>query len=257
MDENRLLMNPLTARELGALAKSGILPGMPTDSGNIHKKARREMWTRQPRSGRGGGFLYFPPEPWRAILALRECRLGQAQPSAEVAAVSVKTAKDQAAAIRRDARLHILYMHDRFLGETALPAKVSTPLFTLLYKTPEASLGSYRPLMEIPDWVRAVKPKVSASTLNNWRALRDQGNTEALAGNYGNRRYSGIIDTNPELQKFVILGILKNLTCSQILESIPAEMRGGQDHSGKPIRLRSLQRWVAWYKKTYVKETIQ
>ncbi|MGQ9370569.1 DDE-type integrase/transposase/recombinase [Azospirillum sp. A39] len=52
--------------------------------------------------------------------------------------------------------------------------------------------------IDVPFWVRAALPSVSASSVERWVKAVEAGQAESLAGNYGNRKGSGALDRAAE-----------------------------------------------------------
>ena len=255
-----------TAAELAALA----LPEIPTTESGVLRFGVREGWRSRPREGRGGGREYHVsalPEAARAELARRalaEAGAGAAVlavPGAEaVPAKRLRRRRGPAAAsgrsiTRRDARLMVLALLDRYRRATGLPLRRARPMFADLYNGAAGAAGAAgdRPAcaVDVPDWVRAALPTVSASALADWAALRRRGQVDALGGAYGNRRGSGVIDRHPAVREFLAGGILQmpHLAIGELRDCLRAEFGEPMTVDGvaEPLALpslRSLQRWV-------------
>ncbi|MBF0262959.1 MAG: transposase [Magnetococcales bacterium] len=269
------------------MAVRNAITGVPTSKSSVIRLADRESWPRRPRQGRGGGWEYLPPEPWRTMLAVHEYK--QAAPSSasmvaenvEAAARQTEAGTEKKAALRRDAKLHILGAWERFRAEGNLPVVRGMELFCVLYgamvpvgKDGYSGAGDFdgrRHVLAIPAWVRGMCPSLCVATLANWRKARDQegdGALAALAGAYGNRRDQGLIDQCEPLKNKVIGMVLKtphwsgqqlrNALLAEIGEQVEVIENGATVRRPVPS-VRNLQRWVAQWKErnksVYVRET--
>ncbi|MCK5297240.1 MAG: DDE-type integrase/transposase/recombinase, partial [Alphaproteobacteria bacterium] len=125
----------------------------------------------------------------------------------------------------------------KFQAETGLAVKTSEYHFAVLYNSREIS--------NIPEWVYEAKNSISAVSLHRWRQKK-KGGINALADNYGNRKGSGIIDSNEEIRQ-LILGMLTDFPhCSAA--HVMAALRARFDRSILPS-YRSVQRWLTNWKK--------
>ncbi|MBF0418398.1 MAG: transposase, partial [Magnetococcales bacterium] len=277
-------MNAYTARELADLVSQGAAPGLPISRFRIAELADRESWQRRARQGRGGGWEYLPPEPWRTLLAVHEFK--QAAPSSalmapervEAAARQTEAGVEKRPALRRDAKLRILGAWEQFRHDSGLPLVRGMELFCTLYGAMQPvqkggfsasdDIDGQRHVLAIPAWVRAVCPSLCVTTLINWRKAREAGALEALAGAYGNRRDRGVIDQCEPLKNTVIGLVLKapHWSGPQLRDALLVEIGAQVEviENGvatlKPIpSVRNLQRWVADWKarnkSLYVRET--
>lgn len=177
-----------TAAEIAALA----LPGLPGTERNIRRRAAAENWPYRERQGRGGGREYpataLPLDARaelgrRATAAATPARLpapGPAAPPVLQTAATTAKARD-----RQDYKLAILAAWDAFRvagqgGVSALRHK-----FVGFYNAGEIG---------IEPWVRAQCRTISPSSLHRWEAARAGGDMTRLAGRYGNRAGSGVLD---------------------------------------------------------------
>jgi putative transposase len=100
-----------------------------------------------------------------------------------------------AARSRADAKLDILDALDRWLKATGQKTTKGIDEFCADYNR-----GHIAGL----DAARAVIPDLSTPTIYRWKkAVKTQG-AAALAGNYGHRKGSGLIDSQPELKDYVV-----------------------------------------------------
>lgn len=240
-----------TAAELAELD----LPGLPRSKKGIVDYARRNEWTTRTntdgerlsrrRAKRGGGTEFHKSLlPADALLRLSTLELKttpEPTPPERVAEPESFTPKD---ALRRDARLYILSAADRHskhnpkLGQLAADAD-----YAMRYSR-----------LDVPEWVRREVGEVSASSIRRWRKVRDTGDWHRLAGNYGNRRKSGVIDRAADgaaAERIAALLVAQpHLTAHHIRDLIAAEFGETVDAGGKRAPLptvRAFERWIrAW-----------
>ena len=161
-----------TAAELAALA----LPEIPTTESGVIRHGVREAWRCRAREGRGGGREYHVsalPAGARAELARRalaEAGAGAAVlavPGAPAAAEPVPakrlrrrrgpSAASGQSITRRDARLMVLALLDRYRRATGLPLRRARPMFADLYNGSAGAAGSLSvTLYTVPDNGRAM-----------------------------------------------------------------------------------------------------
>lgn len=166
------------------------LPGIPTTVQGF-RKAARDWAPSRPRQGRGGGIEYHVtalPMEARAELARR------ATPPAAVTATppAPKAEAPPPAALtgrgkdRLDAKLAIVRAFDAFVGQAG-----GQDLVKLRHK-----FVAFYNCGEIPvePWVRQARRSISVSSLERWTKAVQTGAAAALAGRYGNRKGTGVLD---------------------------------------------------------------
>jgi transposase InsO family protein len=265
-----------TALEIAEAA----LPEMPETKRGVNIIADREQWrtklakdgtplTRE-RKGYGGGWEYhisLLPEAARVELALRaqreaaEARAGSSpngeqSPSTltdsdgdgEQAPQSLRDSSPGGergpsnggkAQQRAEARAVILQACGQFLSDADLPVEQGLHVFAARY-----SAGD----IPVPDWVRRIKPSVSRGSLRNWRKAAEREGLGRLAGNYGNRAGSGVIDRNPAMRDLV-LGMLHQFphaSAAHVRDAIRARF---DDGATELPSYRSVQRWLTEWKR--------
>lgn len=155
---------------------------------------------------------------------------------------------DEAGRVRRDVRLAILSLFDRFCGETGKSGKSAREAFAALYND--------APTLAVPAWVRDAKRTISPNSLFNWDLRRDGGQLNALAGAYGGRKGTSVFDLAQGIYDHITAGILKGRRISS--EDLLEELRGafgaqievvmpetGEIKTRPLPTARSLQRWIA------------
>ena len=182
------------------------LPGLPGSIRGIDKLAKRQNWPSRPRQGRGGG-LEYPisalPLPAQESLLRTESREIIAQSSALVAQpvqhpVSNLNIAQQKA--EGDARAALITGR----GQEKMEAKREILALVESVKRSggnvETAVVDYNASrLEASPETRILFPSVSITTVHRWsKQMRGYG-LARLAGNYGNRAGSGIIDTYPQL----------------------------------------------------------
>lgn len=245
------------------------LPGLPGTERNVRATADREGWTSRPRPGRGGGREYpisVLPEITRRELRRRAAISAASKPeraAGEVigrklaltssidAAVQQRTREAgtaRAAGLtgtakdRMNAKLDLLGRFDQFAQHHATGKCAAMEAFVVAYRNGDI----YFPMRS-----RAlIGCDVSPATLRRWqRQVASQG-LASLAGDYGNRAGSGIIDSQPALRDFV-LGLLADkphITAKNMHRVLEAKFSG----TGVVIpHVRSCARWLVHIKRDH------
>lgn len=230
--------------ELAKLA----LPGMPASPRGIDKYFKRKNIVGSPRQASGGGLEYpfsaLPPDAQAALLA-REAPPPApvplpAPPSPPKKAFDplVKAAGDAAAAQlqgraqqRLNDRLTLLDSFAGLTGNDLLTAVVR-------YNTGE---------LNVPAEIRARIPRVSVATLHRWRAQVQRLGLARVAGQFGNRKGSGLIDTQPQLAA-ALRGLLVEFP--HVRPSFAAEFLAARyQDSGLTLPLpMTVRRWLNHWK---------
>jgi transposase InsO family protein len=228
-----------TAREISGL------PGMPQSISATIRKAKRENWQSRQRAGRGGGLEYHIsslPKETRQALAKEQpapsCDTGQAgqqlgkklalaaKAGRQVAKRSAEEGLKSAVALsprelqRDQARSTILAdwkNYRRISGEAIKPSMES---YAIYYNAGE------RQGLES---ARAIIPKISARTLLRWRKdLQTKGH---LGANYGTRKGSSKVATQPEVKTFIeaMLTAYPHCRASQAIQALRSRFANRAD----------------------------
>ncbi len=106
------------------------------------------------------------------------------------------------AQLRQDYKLAILLAFDRFKeasGDALTPARHK---FVGFYNARQ---------IDVPDWVRAASPTISMSTLERWAKARATGDAAGLAGRYGNRKGTGVLDSAVmDVKSYMVAVLVEN-----------------------------------------------
>ncbi|MER2558835.1 MAG: DDE-type integrase/transposase/recombinase [Candidatus Competibacter denitrificans] len=243
--------------------------GISVQAGN--QRSVRESWTFQKAQGRGGGKCYefsLLPGNVQAAILKRESRTlltegpldkaqNQAVPLPNIRKPSITKAEGDAKAAtatgkardRMDARLAILRQFEQFIQES--PIKSSRKTGGTLQK--EAFCAAWNQ-GRIDHPAHSLFPIISSDKLTRWgEQLRSNG-LYRLAGTYGHRRGSGLIDLQPQLSAalrcFIYeyphgqAGIAHQWLCSRY-DVLPAVLADdGPIHlPGRRTVARWLERW--------------
>ncbi|BAU15732.1 hypothetical protein LEP3755_62970 (plasmid) [Leptolyngbya sp. NIES-3755] len=203
---------------------------MPNRRENVTRKAKTEGWKSRKRRAKGGGqeyaFSSLPSETQTALMPEGTDQQSVSLPeiqslfstskqgdSAQDAALNgilsfTRNAKDYFRRLqprednlnratqkeqRIDAWIQILYIHELWTEFTQFSNAVASEVeFCRTYNLQQ---------IPFPDWVYTVVPTMSRATLHRKQKLRRSAKRiAALAGNYGNRKGTGRIDRDAELQ---------------------------------------------------------
>ncbi|MCA1910258.1 MAG: DDE-type integrase/transposase/recombinase [Magnetospirillum sp.] len=237
---------------------------MPHSERNTREKADRDGWLFREREQVGGGREYplsALPEAFQK--ALRTHRYKQlAADQNRVAALVDEGVKEAASAcaetpvgedgqMRRDVRLAILALFDRYCLDTGKSGKPARIAFAQLYND--------QGTLAVPAWVRQAKSTISPNSLSNWDSKRGDGKLNALAGAYGARKGTSVFDLSQSIHDHIVAGILRGrrISATDLLEelrlSFGAEVEVVMPTTGevkaKPLpTARSLERWIATWK---------
>lgn len=152
------------------------LPGLPPSPRGVAKRAQAEGWATRTtqarkRKGRGGGLEFaieLLPDEARAELIRRE-----ANPGEPVGVITLRE-NDPLSGVerdRRDARLHVLAAFDEFLAANHLTVRAGYTMFA------DAWNGG---LIEAPEAVKALVPRLTRDRLIEWSAIRRRDGDDAL-----------------------------------------------------------------------------
>lgn len=257
------MVHYFTAREIAQLA----VPGLPGTEQKLKLRAKNQDWPSRPRKGLGGGVEYelrlegesflsaeqqahvrevlaereeragLTPEQeetlryGRAIEAAKRAELEQASITQEVGLIEAKGLAPKARR-RMDAKVEILALWGIYWKTHVppIPRMVSEFRFVDAYNDGTT---------EVPEWVREMHPTLSASTLSRWRKVQEKEGIAALAGKWGTRKGTGMIESQPEIKEF-IEGMIVNAPHV----SVPQVLAGLHARFGKRegIKLPSLRR---------------
>lgn len=188
--------------------------------GFIKLAARKGIRTRR-RAGKGGGLEYcfgdHPPNIQLVLAKAESQKLlaetpfppalesvrNQKKPQEDPAAVAAARAEGDAKAAtlagkpraRMDARAEILRRFERYTKEDAPIAGVRKP-GGLIHRAAFAAAWNRG---EIDSPARADYPRLSDQQLDRWSQQLRRAGLARLAGNYGNRKNTGVIETHPQL----------------------------------------------------------
>ncbi len=229
------------------------LPGVPGSRQGFQKKATSKKWgPSRPRDDQGGGREYHVsalPEAARLELGRR------AASTATVPALPTATAKPTVPALpistdaqlRQDYKLAILAAFDRFhsaSGDALTPARHK---FVGFYNARQ---------IDVPDWCRAASSTISMSSLERWAKARDAGDAARLAGRYGNRLGTGVLDSAAkDIRGYLVAVLVENphLSMHQVRRLLvqrfgdDVELFDGTSRP-MPSERRLMDVWAAWKK---------
>jgi putative transposase len=208
------------------------LPELPSTRPGLMDKAKRETWRNRPRKGSGGGFEYHLSSlPAQAQIALVE-RLVDYKPADLdfiIGEDNTKPDNVDRAARRRDARLVILKLFDVFRGASGMGRVAAMKAFEMVYASRKAA--------GCPSWVYETFSSVTWQTIHRWSKCRKRADLSGLAGRYGNRLGTGILESgqNGAVKAFIAAHIIKqpHLTGVHVRDLVRAQF--GDMIEGKPL----------------------
>lgn len=136
---------------------------------------------------------------------------------------------------RADAKLDILDALEKYLKATGQKAAKGLPVFCTDY---------HRGTISGLDEARATIPELSIPSIYRWqRTMKTQG-AAVLAGKYGHRKGSGLIDTQPEIKDYIVamLAGQPHTSHKNLYRGLRARFAGRHDLT-LPA-LRSVDRWI-------------
>lgn len=248
-----------TAAELADLK----LPCMPVTARGWNEIAEREGWKTRTnragallyrrRKGRGGGFEYHVsllPVTARNTISIRHVKAADAPPLEALwdgVGEMPEPTHNEAGELRRDAALLILNFWDIFRTKFTGPLETARHHFAAMYNNNKID--------GIPDWVRAARPQFSVNTLRNWETKRNHSQFTQLAGQYGNRKGSGVLNQaeDGKVEQFIAALIVNqpHLTADHLHDLVAAEFGVDLNVNGKlkPLpSIRAFQRFVSTWK---------
>lgn len=200
-----------TAQELA----EQCLAGLPGTRSAMIRRAKKDNWKSRQHEGRGGGLEYHIDNlPLSTQAELVKKLLG----GDSITMLDDQSALQEMKAERRRGRLSpeerrhaktiIVSLFERFRTNQNLGVIEAEKGF-ISYYAAEASTGQS---VRIPTWVMETYPAFSIQTLRRWRKDAET-DIAALAGRYGNRKGTGILDRaeDGDVKDFVI-GLLTGST---------------------------------------------
>lgn len=204
-------------REWYTAAELAGLPRMPTSSRGIRIAANRDGWQHRKRSA-GKGCEYHVsslPTEARQALAATETRIENAHAQAgraEAARQKITDEQQRNATLRAGAdglaRLATLTGNERTRAEARLA--ILDALRAFQQRSDQSKTAATHAFVtyyndgaiDTADWIRAQVEAISAASLWRWQKAAKSEGAARLAGNYGNRRGSGKLDSQRELREF-------------------------------------------------------
>jgi len=238
------------------------LPGLPSSDRRIRDRAQKYAWSARPRSGKGGGLEYHLsslPDDAQAALARREAPILPALPAPNPAALPVQPADTAIDPAARKAEGDARAAHLRGNAQARMDAKRDILALVEAAKRAgskiETAVVDYNAgRIAVNPETRAHFPIVSVPTVYRWAQQINGYGLARLAGRYGHRAGSGIIDTYPQLaaalRAFLIdyphasAKIAHDWLCARYTRdwaALPAEIAGDG-----PIPLPSLKTTARW-----------
>ena len=220
------------------------LPALPTTKICVIEKSKRENWKSRARSGRGGGKEYHIsslPEVARIQLAVMTAPA--AKKEAVKTAINPQGLAEYAhiegrAKSRIDAKLEILEAFKEFQKSLGFANTRARYIFAEKYNAGEVAVA---------DWVKHTIIGLSACTLRNWAEVLANKGISGLAGKYGCRKGTGIIDTNEAVKNYILGAIYEtpHVSCKNIMRGLRARFKESPDSLPS---YRTLQDWVKTWK---------
>lgn len=241
----------MAAHESGYTAKQ-IADMLNTTERSIQRRAKKDHWIGSPRPTRGGGYLYMVeslPADVRIAIAARTCS-AKAECPAPACIPSSQIKGD--ARERMQTKMALLTLYRSFVAQSGLRETPARAAFAARWNAGE---------LDAEPWIRAALPTVSAGTLRNWDMQAQAEGPARLAGNYGCRRRTGLIDAQPEVRD-VILGLISehpHISTQLIYEGLQAASRQRRKEGLPEFQLpsiRRMQRWVASWKESHAGELL-
>lgn len=224
----------------------------------VRIRAKRESWPCEMRPGRGGQTAHYLmaglPTDIQAKLQSNtspSTAAGQAAAQADKTLVKIQAQQQtnqrqdslkSFAAItgegkaRAEANLRIIKAAQAHYQSSGLSKKAAQREFATLYNNQQLGL---------PDSTYAQRKTISRPTLCRLEKLYKEQGIAALAGNYGNRKNSGLINSNPDMQAYCVALVneyphIKPARIHELLEMRFAEQTIPD--------MRTCQRWLTQWK---------
>jgi len=250
-----------TKAEIAALSLTGFPSTEPGVTAWVKKQKIEQRFPNKirPRKGRGGGKEYcftILPRPNQSELSIRHLKsvtAPDAPPIEELfdgAHTIPEPPSTEAGELRRDAKLLVLNFWDIFRSRRNEPITTSRHFFVTMFKNNK--------IEGIPTWVKGALAstsgktfQLSVNTLIDWENRRASHQFTELAGCYGNRKGSGILDraASGKISTFIAALLVNqlHLTADHIRDLVRAEFGDDLDVDGeqKPVPdIRTFQRWI-------------
>ena len=246
------------------------LPGFPNTQRGVDKWfGQRNLDARfpakvRPHQGRGGGVerhITLLPRPIQSLLKIKHIKTAEAPADALLLAEVFKGASDipappstEKGELRRDAILLVLNFWDIFRSRFSGPREAARHYFAAMYKNGK--------IEGIPEWARAALRStnghlkgVSVNTLRAWEKKRGEHQFTELAGRYGNRQGSGVLEraNGGKVAEFIAALIVNqpHLTTDHIRDLVRDKFADVLEVGGKtaPVPpIRTIQRFVSKWK---------
>jgi transposase InsO family protein len=246
----------LTAAEI---AEAG-LPGLPVTREAVARLAQDKGWRDHPhfareRQGRGGGFEYFlellPLEARIAWATRHGGVIAEAAEDAVAAAPDLSVAVPPAAALARDARIHVMGVIDAIARESGF-----TRLQATTWYVPRYNIGKEA----VPAWVREALPRISERSIRRWFAAAGRDGVDCLAVDRGaSRRACGLLDTAMEgrikLRALALIANNHHLSADHVRETLIDTF--GAVIEGQPFpHIRTLQSALKRWRRVHAQELL-
>lgn len=200
-------MNSVTAKQI-----SDVMSVTPQA---IRDRARAENWEYTEQSGRGGQVRHYTFSQLPADVQLAVAHLTPSGAAGQARALSSKNEEDIKYAITQKTiaanhskahveidneksavrvKLTIINAAKRYIADNKLAKIKGLKQFCERYKERD---------LDLPAQVYEVQKSVSLNSLRRWIEKLEHGGVGSLTNNYGNRKGTGVIDSNPELLSFV------------------------------------------------------
>jgi putative transposase len=249
-----------TAREIAQMN----LVGLPSTESPTIRRAKRENWKSRPRAASGAGVEYhISALPKAAQIALVERQIGKntidtlSKDSSHYLQTNEEKSTTFSADERRVAKITIVKLFEQFRNTTCLSVMDAERPFIKLYEQDKQGDGRV-----FPRWLYDAYPSFSITSLRRWRKLRQEKDAfDALAGRYGNRKGSGLIERAEEgaLKTHIIALILKqpHLNGGHVRDLCRAKFgktvfvkdaRGNREEKALP-NVRTFERFIFDWKK--------
>ncbi|MBF0247006.1 MAG: transposase family protein [Alphaproteobacteria bacterium] len=245
------------------------LPGFPnTQRGVLKWFDLRDLDARFPnkvrrRKGRGGGverhITMLPAEAQR-YLTIKHLKIAEApvmpEPFSGARDIPAPPVGERGE-LRRDAILLILNFWDIFRSRFSGPVETARHMFVTMYRNGKID--------GIPDWVtEALKSEngrvrgACVNTLRSWEEMRSEHMFTELAGNYGNRKGTGVLDAaeDGQVAQRIAAFLVKqpHLTADHIRDLVRDEFGETLEIGGKhkPVpSLRTFERFISTWRQDH------
>jgi len=242
--------------------------GLPKTVQGIIGKAKREDWQFRPRQGKGGGNEYHisslptatqdalrktarqaametSPAMQAGAAAGRELKLAakieeeQTKEAVEASLAAVSTLDDYART-RMDARVQVLQSFARYAESFDGNKTAAAYAYAQAFNSDLIVMERW-----VKDHLRG--GNISAASVLRWQKDLQKKGLCALAGRYGNRKGSSVLDTDPELNGFMEALIFEYPDAGA--SDYMRVMRACFGRNNVQVSLRALQRWTKDWKR--------